>query len=369
MRRVPRCHRRVSATVHRPSRDSLCAGLEQVCAQTAVCGVQRQRLHRAARGGAARSCCAACSSCVIQVVFVNQSAITLASPLPSHVLFPHSIFVSYDALTRSPVGVSASPVLLLRPTLSPPASPPPPSLQLNSAFFFVESSRAALAGNGSAYMPCPSIVLNPTGMQRSNFASMCFFSFFNTECLFLSSALISGRPLKVARCIQQEVAAATVSQFCAAHSRLCQHHADASNCAGSTCASVGPKPSASSTLIVTGAVNNADNAVAPALARLLPNRTGITVVDVAVDFEMLGHIHCRLSTMILHTLHAEQRAQSFVCDVTCSRRSYDASMDQTDLDFSNHRNFLTQEPGARGGGAWRAAGGAFDFRFVKLARS
>lgn len=40
-------------------------------------------------------------------------------------------------------------------------------------------------------------------------------------------------------------------------------------------------------------------------------------------------------------------------------------MDQTDLDFSNERNFLTQEPGA----AWRAAGGAFDFRFVKLSRS
>ena len=74
--------------------------------------------------------------------------------------------------------------------------------------------------------------------------------------------------------------------MCAAHSRVYQHHADSGNCAGSACASVGPKPSASSTLIVTGAVNNADNAVAPALARLLPIRSDITVVDVAVDFEM-----------------------------------------------------------------------------------
>jgi hypothetical protein len=163
----------------------LFAGLEQVCAQAVVCGVPQQRVHRLARGEAAHSCCAARSSSAIQVIFVNQSAITLASPLPAHVVFPQSIFMSYDVLTRSPVGVSSSPLLLHRPGQSPPAAPSPSSLHLNSAFFFVESSRATVVSNSSAYMPCPSIIVNPSSMQRSKFASTCFFSHFSNLFSFL----------------------------------------------------------------------------------------------------------------------------------------------------------------------------------------
>jgi hypothetical protein len=50
-----------------------------------------------------------------QIIFVNQSTITLASPLPAHVVLPRPFFVSYDSLTSAPVRVSSSPVLLYRP--------------------------------------------------------------------------------------------------------------------------------------------------------------------------------------------------------------------------------------------------------------
>jgi hypothetical protein len=43
-------------------------------------------------------------------------------------------------------------------------------------------------------------------------------------------------------------------------------------------------------------------------------------------------------------------------------------MDQTDLDFSNHRNFLTQPHGLHRGTGWRASAGAFDFRCVDVAK-
>ncbi len=54
--------------------------------------------------------------------------------------------------------------------------------------------------------------------------------------------------------------------------------------------------------------------------------------------------------------------------VTYSCRSYDSSMDQTDLDFSNHRNFLTQPHSLHRGTGWRVSAGAFDFRFVNVAK-
>jgi hypothetical protein len=61
---------------------------------------------------------------------------------------------------------------------------------------------------------------------------------------------------------------------------------EANDCLGTACTSLGPRESARSTLIIQGAVNNLDNALPPAYAKILPNHNDTTVVDVAVAFEM-----------------------------------------------------------------------------------
>lgn len=100
-----------------------------------------------------------------QIIFVNHTAITLATSLPPHVIFPRPIFVSYEPLTRTPVRVSASPVLLHHPVQASPAAPSPTSILLNSAFVFVHSPPSTPMNNSATYMPCPSIIINPTGMN------------------------------------------------------------------------------------------------------------------------------------------------------------------------------------------------------------
>jgi hypothetical protein len=98
------------------------------------------------------------------------------------------------------------------------------------------------------------------------------------------SALSSGRNLKVSRCLEQ-VSCRNLDLFVWTNiSPL--HQLEAYDCLGTACTILGPKPSARTTLIIQGAVNNLENALPHAYAKMLPTHNDTTVVDVAVSFEM-----------------------------------------------------------------------------------
>ncbi len=108
---------------------------------------------------------------------------------------PHSIFVSYDSLSRAPVRVSAAPVLQYRPDRAPAANPPP-SVFLDSSFYFVRS--AFSSHDNATYLPCPSRIIKPTGGSPRKLSQVFFL-----DILFCGAALISNRALKVTRCIHE----------------------------------------------------------------------------------------------------------------------------------------------------------------------
>jgi hypothetical protein len=98
------------------------------------------------------------------------------------------------------------------------------------------------------------------------------------------AALISGRALKVSRCTQVvRFAYVFLCTLLRVHFSLLYQ---IDSCAGSACASDEQRPSARSTLIMQGAVNNQDNAMPSEYAKLMPNHNETTVVDVEVAFEM-----------------------------------------------------------------------------------
>jgi hypothetical protein len=61
---------------------------------------------------------------------------------------------------------------------------------------------------------------------------------------------------------------------------------DADDCEGIACASKGPRPSATSTIMIQGAANNLKNTMPSQYAEMVAKPTETTVVDVALAFEM-----------------------------------------------------------------------------------
>ncbi len=103
------------------------------------------------------------------------------------------------------------------------------------------------------------------------------------------AALVSGRALKVTRCIQEVACINLFLLSCLSNANfLSPPQMDADDCAGIACASEGPRPSATSTIMIQGAANNLKNAMPSQYAEMVAKRTETTVVDVALAFEMYG---------------------------------------------------------------------------------
>ena len=132
-------------------------------------GVQRQIIYCLARGKKLKLifCLVlfiwAWIKCPSQIIAVTNSTVVIASPLPAYVILPHPIFLSYETLSRAPIRVTASPVLKFRPKQEPLVSTSPPSLHLKSAYYFVGSPTRTLVNDNTTFLPCPSMIIKPTG--------------------------------------------------------------------------------------------------------------------------------------------------------------------------------------------------------------
>jgi hypothetical protein len=143
--------------------------MDKIFSAAGLRGVQSQIIYCLARGNKLEFIF--CLALIIlawikrpsQITAVTNSTVVISSPLPAYVVLPHPMFLSYETLSRAPIRVTASPVLKFRPKQEPLFSTAPSSLHLKSAYYFVGSPTRTLVNDNTTFLPCPSIIIKPTG--------------------------------------------------------------------------------------------------------------------------------------------------------------------------------------------------------------